>query len=221
MKFIIVIPAYNEAKNVPKLVEEINELGYEYIVINDCSTDNSKEVYDKLNINYLDLPLNLGLASVTQAGFRYALDKGYDCAIVLDGDGQHPPKYISKVIGKIEEGYDYAVGSRYLEKKKPWNLRMLGSRIFSLAIKIKTGKKVTDSTSGMRACGKKVLKEFDNNMNFIAEPDALVYLIKKKYKTCEVQVDMEERIEGESYFTNIFKAAKFVFNVVVSIIFIM
>lgn len=221
MNFIIIIPAYNESRNVPKLVDEINDLGYEYIVINDCSTDDSKEVYDKLHINHLDLPLNLGLASVTQAGFRYALDHGYDCAIVIDGDGQHPPRYIGKIIEKISAGYDYVVGSRYLEKKKPWNLRMLGSRIFSLAIKFKTGKTVTDSTSGMRACGKEVLKEFDKNMNFIAEPDALVYLMKKKYQTCEVQVDMEDRQEGESYFSNIFKAAKFVFNVVISIIFIM
>ena len=221
MKSLIIIPAYNEAKNVPSLVAEIKKYNYDYIVINDCSTDDSAIVYKENKINFLDLPLNIGLASVTQAGFRYALDNDYDCAIVIDGDGQHPPKYISKVLNKIEEGYDYAVGSRFIDKSKNWSLRMIGSRIICAATFLKTGKKITDPTSGMRALNKRVLKEFAEDMNFVAEPDALVYLIKKKYKCCETQVEMQERNEGLSYFNkNPFRSAKFVFSVLVSILFI-
>lgn len=220
MRSLIIIPAYNEAKNVPPLVSEIKKYNYDYIVINDCSTDDSAAVYKEKKINFLDLPLNMGLASVTQAGFRYALDNDYDCAIVIDGDGQHPPKYIADVLNMIEQGYDYAVGSRFLHKAKNWSLRMIGSRIICAAIFLKTGKKITDPTSGMRALSKAVLKEFENNMNFVAEPDALVYLIKKKYKCCETQVDMQERNEGISYFNNPIRSAKFVFSVLISILFI-
>ena len=218
MKSLIIIPAYNEANNVPDLVKKIEKLGYEYLVINDCSTDNSVEVYNKNAINYLNLPLNLGLASVTQAGFRYAEYHNYDCAIVIDGDGQHPPFNIEKLLNKIEKGYDYVIGSRYVEVKKPWSLRMIGSRIISFFIFIKTGKKITDPTSGMRALSKKVMHEFSEKMNFIAEPDALVYLLKKDYNVDEVQVKMEERENGVSYFHNPIRAIKFVFNVIVSII---
>ena len=196
MKSLIIIPAYNEANNVPDLVKKIEELGYEYLVINDCSTDNSVEVYDKNAINYLNLPLNLGLASVTQAGFRYAEYHNYDCAIVIDGDGQHPPFNIEKLLNKIEKGYDYVIGSRYVEVEKPWSLRMIGSRIISFFIFIKTGKKITDPTSGMRALSKKVMHEFSENMNFIAEPDALVYLLKKGFNVDKRKIKLDNPLSS-------------------------
>ncbi len=220
MKTLIIIPAYNEVMNVPKLVEELNELNYDYIVINDCSTDDSAKVYSLNNISHLDLPLNLGLASVTQVGFKYAMDNDYDCAIVVDGDGQHLPIYIQPLIEKIGEGYDYAIGSRFLTKKRPWSMRMLGSRILTMAIRLKTGRRVSDPTSGMRAMGRSVMEEFANGMNFIAEPDALCHLLRKKRKVCEVQVSMEERQGGESYFASPMKSIQFMYNVLISIMFV-
>ena len=99
-------------------------------------------------------------------------------------------------------------------------MRMIGSRLLCLAIKLKTGKNVTDPTSGMRALGKRVLKDFASNMNFIAEPDALTYIIKKGYKYKEVQVEMEDRTVGTSYFHNPFKTISFMFDVLMSIIFL-
>ena len=220
MRTLIIIPAYNEVKNVPTLITNITKNGYDYIVINDCSTDDSKQVYDKLNIKCLNLPINLGLASVTQVGCKYACEHNYDCAVVVDGDGQHPPKYIKYLVEKIEQGYDYAIGSRYVNEKKPWTLRMIGSRIICFFIKLKTGKKYTDPTSGMRAMGKNVINLFANSLNYIAEPDALVHLQKKGYKIIEIQVEMEDRSEGESYFANPLKTIKFMFNVLMSIIFV-
>lgn len=220
MKTLIIIPAYNEAKNIPNLIKKISELNYDYLIINDCSTDESLELFDELNLNHLDLPINVGLASVTQVGFKYAVDNDYDCAIVIDGDGQHPPKFIEPIVNKIQEGHDYALGSRYLSEKKPWSMRMLGSRIICLAVRLKTGKKITDPTSGMRALGRKALVEFANHMNFVAEPDALTHILRKKMKFCEIQVSMDERDAGESYFSNPFKSIKFMFNVLMSIIFV-
>lgn len=220
MKTLIIIPAFNEVENIPNLVKNINNLGYDYLVINDCSTDSSSEIYDKLKLKHIDLSINLGLASVTQVGFKYALEHDYDSVIVVDGDGQHPPVYIKELLEMLDKGYDYVVGSRFVSEKKPWSSRMLGSRLLCLFIFFKTGKWVSDPTSGMRAMGRAVIEDFANSLNFVAEPDAYVHVIKRKYKFCEIQVTMTERQAGVSYFKNPFKSIKFMFNVIMSIIFI-
>ena len=220
MKPLIIIPAYNEAENIPELVRNIQKLQIDYLVINDCSKDQSAQLYSRLNINHLDLSVNLGLASVTQVGFKYALDEHYDCAIVIDGDGQHPPKYIQPLLKEIEEGYDVAIGSRFLQEKKPWTMRMIGSRIISVLIYLKTGRWMTDPTSGMRAMGKRVIQEFAENLNYVAEPDALTYLLRRKYRVRETPVKMEKREKGESYFTSPIKSIQYMVNVILSILLI-
>lgn len=220
MKTLIIVPAYNEQDNILKLVEELHNYDYDFLVINDCSSDNTKFLLDSNNVNHLDLPVNLGLAGVTRAGFRYAKDNDYDCAVCVDGDGQHLPEYISTLVKEIEEGNDYVVGSRFVSEKKPVSARMLGSRLICLMITLKTGKKVTDPTSGMRALGKKVIEEFCDSMNFHAEPDAMCYLIRKKFKVKEVQVVMKERETGVSYFHNPLKSIYYMISVLLSIIFI-
>lgn len=220
MKTLVIIPAYNESKNIEPLIKNLSQYDYDYLVINDCSKDNTEEILKNNNINHLSLPINLGLAGVTRVGFKYGKDFDYDCVINIDGDGQHPPKYIHSLIKEIEAGSDYVVGSRFVTEKKPFNLRMLGSRILCFLIKLKTGKTVTDPTSGMRALGKKVINEFADSMNFYAEPDALCYLLHKKYKVKEVQVDMKEREEGVSYFSSPFKSIYFMLCEIISILFI-
>ena len=191
MKVLIIVPAYNEEKNIPVLIPKIRACGWDYIVINDSSTDGTPELLDRMGYNHLDLTVNAGLAAVTKIGFRYAYENGYDAAMVVDGDGQHPPVYIQQLVSKIEEGYDYVVGSRFVNKKKPVTMRMIGSRLICGAIRMKTGVRVTDPTSGMRALGRRTLKDFAENMNFIAEPDALTYVIRKGYSYGETQVNME------------------------------
>ena len=220
MKTLIIIPAYNEQENIEKLIEDIRSFGYDYLIINDKSTDNTECIIRKNKFNYLGLPINVGIAGVTRIGFKYAYDNGYECAICVDGDGQHQPKYVQSLIIEIANGYDYVVGSRFVNKKKPLSSRMLGSRIICFFIQLKTGVKVTDPTSGMRALGKKVLKDFSENMNFYAEPDALCYTIHHGYRVKEIQVEMKEREGGESYFKNPFKTAKFMIGVLLSIIFV-
>lgn len=219
MKVLIIVPAHNEEKNLPTLIPKIEAMGWDCLVINDASTDHTGDVLDEMGVPHLDLTNNVGLAGVTRMGFMYAWENGYDCAMVVDGDGQHPPKYIKLLIDKIEEGYDYVIGSRFVNKPKDRSLRMIGSRLICAAIKLKTGKTVTDPTSGMRALGKSVLEDFAESMNFIAEPDALTHVIHSGHKFTEVQVEMEERTAGVSYFSNIFRSAYFMFDVLMSILF--
>jgi len=220
VKTLVIIPAYNEQDNILPLVKDLNNYGYDYIVINDASTDNTEKLLEENNINHLNLPINLGIAGVTRVGFKYADEHNYDCAVCVDGDGQHPPKYIHNLIDEIEKGNDYVVGSRFIDEKKPISLRMLGSRLLCLLIKIKTGKTVSDPTSGMRAIGKKVIKDFSDSMNYYAEPDTMCHMIKKGYKVKEIQVEMKEREAGESYFRNPFKSIYYMMGVCLSILFI-
>ena len=220
MKTLVIIPAYNEQDNILPLINELSTFNYDYIVINDCSTDNTSEILDKNNINHLDLPINLGIAGVTRIGFKYANDNDYDCTICVDGDGQHPPRFIHSLINEIEKGNDYVVGSRFYETKKPFTLRMLGSRIICALIKLKTGKTVTDPTSGMRALGRKVIKEFSDSMNYYAEPDTMCHLINEGFKVKEIQVEMKDREAGVSYFRNPFKSVYYMMSVVLSIVFV-
>lgn len=219
MKTLVIIPAYNEQDNIESLIKDVNIFGYDYLIINDCSKDNTAVILDENNYKHLDLPVNMGLAGVTQIGFKYAYDNDYDCCICVDGDGQHQPSYVHKLIKEIENGYDYVVGSRFVSKKKDFSLRMLGSRIICFVIKIKTGKTVTDPTSGMRAMGRKVIEKFAKSMNFYAEPDALSFLLKKGLKVKEVQVEMKKREGGVSYFHNPLKSIYFMVAIVLSIIF--
>lgn len=220
MKTLIIIPAYNEENNIETLVKQVISYGYDYLIINDSSEDNTALIAEKNKYNIINLSANIGLAGVTQIGFKYANDNGYDCVVNIDGDGQHQPKYIKKLVAGIEDGNDYIIGSRFIDEKKPFTTRMIGSRILSILMYIKTHKWINDPTSGMRALGKKIIREFNESMNFYAEPDTVCYLIKKGYKIEEVQVEMLERKNGISYFANPLRSIKFMLAEMISIIFI-
>lgn len=220
MKVLIIIPAYNEALNIEKTVKDVTEnTNYDYVVINDCSKDNTEEVCKKNNFNMLSLPVNYGLTSGIQLGMKYAYQNGYDIAIQFDGDGQHEAKYLKDLVNSIEKGSNVAIGSRFVTEKKPLSMRMLGSNLLTAAIKLTTGKKIKDPTSGMRAYDKKVIEEFVKNPSLTPEPDTLVYILKKKMKIEEVQVKMREREFGESYLNPI-KSIEYMVNMFFSIIFI-
>ena len=220
MKTLIIIPAFNERDNIKKLIETIKSYNYDYLIINDNSTDDTEQIIRDSNYHLLDLSINIGLAGVTRVGFKYAHEHNYDCVINIDGDGQHQPKYIEELIQEIENGNDYVIGSRFVDKKKNFSARMVGSRILSFLIKIKTGKVITDPTSGMRALGRKTIEEFSKSMNFYAEPDAVCYLLRNRYKVKEVQVEMLERQGGASYFASPFKSIKYMFYEIISILLI-
>lgn len=218
---IIIIPAYNEALNIEKTVKDVTKnTEYDYVVVNDCSKDNTKEICEKNNFNMISLPINYGLTSGIQVGMKYAYKNGYNIAIQFDGDGQHQAKYLKQLVKEIEEeNCDVAIGSRFVIEKKPKTMRMLGSNLISMAIKLTTGKTIKDPTSGMRAYGKKAIKEFVKNASLTPEPDTLVYMLKKQMKIKEVQVEMSDREFGESYLNPI-KSAQYMINMFFSILFI-
>lgn len=218
MKTLVTIPAYNESKNIDEVINNINKYNFDYLIINDNSTDNTAQILDDNKYKHLDLPVNIGIGGVTTVGFKYARDYEYDCVVCIDGDGQHDPAYVIPFIEEIENGNDYVLGSRFVNQKKPFSLRMLGSNIISLLIKIKTGKSIKDPTSGMRALGKKTISLLADNTSFYAEPDTICYLLKHGLKVKEVQVEMKERQEGESYFVNPFKSISYMLHVIISII---
>jgi glycosyltransferase involved in cell wall biosynthesis len=220
MKTLVIVPAYNEALNIEKTIKDIKDNSeFDYIIINDCSKDDTLEVCKKNNFNYLSLPVNYGLTSGIQLGMKYAFEKGYDIAIQFDGDGQHQAKFLKDLVKEIEDGNcDIAIGSRFVTEKKPKSMRMLGSNIISACIKITTGKTIKDPTSGMRAYNKELIEKFVKDSSLTPEPDTIAYLIKKGKKVKEVQVEMKEREFGESYLKPL-KAAEYMTNIVSSILF--
>lgn len=221
MKVLIIIPAYNEELNIKKTVEDIiNNTNYDYVVINDCSKDDTQKVCKENNFNFISLPINYGLTSGIQVGMKYAYFNNYDIAIQFDGDGQHEAKYLKDLVKEIEENNnDIVIGSRFVTKKKPKTIRMFGSMLISSVIKVTTGKTIHDPTSGMRAYSKKVIEKFVKNASLTPEPDTLVYMLKKKMKVKEVQVEMRQREFGESYL-NPLKSIEYMVNMFFSIIFI-
>lgn len=202
-KVLIIIPAYNEAESIERVVDNIiNEFPqYDYVVVNDGSTDATRKICKKRGYNLLDLPINVGLAGAIQSGMKYANFYGYDYAVQIDGDGQHLPEYIETMLETMKEtNCDIVIGSRFKTERKPLTARMLGSQLITYAIYITTkGKYIGDVTSGMRLFNKSMIKRFGYQINYGPEPDTLAYLINCGIKVEEVQVKMEERIAGTSY----------------------
>ena len=221
MKCLVIIPAYNEEENIVRVVENLknNYPMYDYIVINDGSADGTARICRERGYELVDLPVNLGLAGAFQTGLKYAYRKGYDYAIQFDADGQHRPEFIGPMLEKIREGYDIVIGSRFVTEKKPHSMRMLGSNLISAAMKLTTGRRVKDPTSGMRMFNKKMVAEFALNLNYGPEPDTVSYLLKQGATIAEVQVEMDERIAGESYL-NMTKAMMYMLRMLLSILFI-
>lgn len=220
-ELLIVIPAYNEEENIENVVTYIrdNYAQYDYIIVNDGSRDKTAEICRSKGYELLDLPTNLGLAGAFQAGLKYAYVKGYSYAIQFDADGQHRPEFIQAMLDRIKGGYDIVIGSRFLNYRKSRSLRMIGSKMLTVAIKMTTGVRVSDPTSGMRMFSKPMIKEFAQNLNYGPEPDTVSYLLKNGAKVSEVQVKMEERQFGESYL-NLTGSAKYMIKMLVSIFFV-
>jgi len=222
MKTLIIIPAYNEELNIKRVVDNLvtEYPHYDYVVVNDGSKDATAAICRENNYHLIDLPINLGLSGAVQAGMRYAVKMGYDAAIQFDGDGQHRPEYIASLLKAIESGEaEIAIGSRFVCKKKERTLRMLGSNLISFIIRLSTGVRIQDPTSGMRMFNKDILREFAYDMNYGPEPDTISYLIKRGVKVKEVQVTMDERIAGESYL-NLARSIRYMMLMCFSIMFV-
>lgn len=209
-KVVLVIPAYNEQSNILNAYNSIKKYNskakekYDVIVINDGSTDNTKDILIKNKIPHISLVHNLGIGGAVQTGYKYAYENGYDIAVQFDGDGQHDVNYVKNIITPIIEGKaDFTIGSRFIDKTsskfKSTAARQLGIKVISLAIKLVGKKKIYDTTSGFRACNKKIIESFAKSYPLeYPEPITTTELLKRGYKVKEIPVSMNERIGGVS-----------------------
>lgn len=168
MRVLIIIPAYNEAENIVQVVKHMMEEApqYDYLVINDGSTDSTLDLCRRENFHYLDLPINMGIGGAVQAGYVYARKCDYDIAVQMDGDGQHDIAYLDRLLAPILSGEaDVVIGSRFLEKEgfQSSVSRRMGINILSALIWLTTGKRIMDVTSGYRAVNKMFIKIYSED----------------------------------------------------------
>lgn len=209
MKVLIIIPAYNEEKNLSGLLDRLAKVCPEHdlVVINDSSEDGTLELCRERGIHVIDLPVNLGIGGAVQAGYMYARYRNYDAAIQVDGDGQHNPEFISLLLKELEKGTDLCIGSRFLSDSgggfRSTGVRRFAIRYFSSLIHMFTGLKITDPTSGFRACNLKGIRLFaaDYPRDY-PEPESIVNAVKNKLNVKEVPVIMNERKQGKSSITS-------------------
>ncbi|MGN0301586.1 MAG: glycosyltransferase family 2 protein [Anaerotardibacter sp.] len=210
---LVVIPAFNEEESLSHTVTELlsymdkfknQGFDFDYIVVNDGSSDATLSICRQNGYPALDLPVNVGLTAGFQAGMKYAYRNDYDFVIQFDADGQHKPEYLQEMVKvALEKEADIVIGSRFVTEKKPVSMRMLGSVIVSAMIKLTSGKRVSDPTSGLRLFDRKMIESFATDNNFAPEPDTIAFVLRKGAKVEEVQVEMRERFAGESYLTAI------------------
>lgn len=207
LRGLIIIPCFNEGESLPNLIKEIRQTqidltNLDILVVNDSSTDNTLEIAKELAINVLDLPVNLGIGGAVQSGFLYAHLNSFDFVIQLDGDGQHIPAEIKKLIAAAEKtSADLIIGSRFLTKEgfQSSFLRRIGINYFFLINRLFTGLNIQDSTSGFRLLNKKLFTYAAFNYpDEFPEPESIVIFAKKGFKIVETPVIMRERQGGKS-----------------------
>jgi glycosyltransferase involved in cell wall biosynthesis len=208
-KILVIVPAYNEEGSIENVIEGIH-LHFsrgDILVVNDGSTDLTSEKAKGGSAVVLDLPFNLGIGGAMQAGFQYAYQKGYDIAVQVDGDGQHDPREIPKLIEVLERGEaDVAIGSRFVGVLlyKGSAMRKVGISILAQAISIMTGQRITDPTSGFRAANRKAIQVFAATYpQDYPEPEVIVLLSRCGLKMKEVPATVYQRESGESSITRI------------------
>ncbi len=207
MKKLIIIPAYNEAENLPKLISSINNLlpEFDYVIINDGSTDNTIKLCEQNGLNVVTLPINSGIGVAVQTGYKYALYNDYDIAIQIDGDGQHDVSYLKEIIAPLEKDEaDVVIGSRFIERQgfQSSGARRMGIRLLSTFIWLCTGVKVKDVTSGFRAVNKRFIQVFaEDYSKDYPEPEAIVTAKMYGGRIKEMPVVMKEREAGSSSIT--------------------
>ena len=223
MKTLVIIPCYNEQDSIVRVIDNLksNAPQVDYLIINDCSTDGTEKILKENGYNYINNPINLGIGGGVQAGYKYAAQYGYDIAVQMDGDGQHDPKYLAKVIAPVENGqFDMAIGSRFIEKEgfQTSFMRRFGINIISGLIFILTGKRIKDTTSGFRACNRKLIEFFAANYaDDYPEPEAIMACVASGFSVGEVAVVMEERQGGVSSIRSL-KSAYYMIKVCLALI---
>ncbi len=210
-RILVIVPCFNEEKAIAGVIAEINQvrdqhqLRLDVLAVNDCSTDTTAAVMQTLNCLYLDLPVNLGIGGAMQAGYRYAFRKGYDVAVQMDGDGQHPASELMTVLQPIlDNRADVVIGSRFLENVgfQSSVARRLGIRYFRWLNRLLIHQTIHDSTSGFRAFNRQTIALVNRYYpDEYPEPEAIVLFGLNQLRIAEVPVCMRERQGGTSSIT--------------------
>lgn len=204
MRKLIIIPAYNEAENIEKTVTAIENESkdFDYVIINDCSSDCTGKICEERGYNIIHLPINLGIGGAVQTGYKYAWENGYDLAVQIDGDGQHDPAFLEFMSQYMsEKKCDMVIGSRFIKKEgfQSSGTRRIGIKYFTVLIKILTGVRITDPTSGLRMINRDVIKIFaEDYPKDYPEPESVVSILRLGKKVEEVPVIMKAREGGVS-----------------------
>lgn len=227
VKIAVVIPAYNEQESITAVVASVNSVSTSQVtlvpvVVNDCSKDNTLKIINQLNCIALDLPINLGIGGAVQSGIKYAFNNGFDYAVQIDGDGQHPPERIPMLMEELQKNnWDVVIGSRFIKNEgfQSTIMRRSGIRYFQWLLKLITGETVTDPTSGMRLMNRKTMELlYAYYPDEYPEPEALIIYNRNGLKFGEVPVHMNERQGGESSIQG-FGTIYYMFKVTIAIIF--
>lgn len=204
-KVLLIIPAYNEEASIANTLKQIINSGYDYVVVNDGSTDSTESILQSHNYNFVSLISNLGIGGAVQTGYKYAYENNYDIAIQVDADGQHDISYLQNIIQPIiEQKADLVIGSCFIDKtaknQRASKIRRFGVYFLSNTIKLFSGKRIYDPTSGFRAANRKVIERFANDYPLeYPEPISNYELLKSRhYKIKEVAVKMNKRTAGRS-----------------------
>lgn len=224
LKTIIIIPAYNEQSSIQKTVESVVHAKYDYIIVNDGSTDSTTEILENNNYNHINLITNLGIGGAVQTGYKYACENGYDIAIQFDADGQHDISFVDKLIEPImNHQADLVIGSCFIDKaaknRRSSKVRHFGIHFLSGIIKAFSGKRIHDPTSGFRAVNRQVIERFAKNYPLeYPEPISNFELLKSTdLKIKEIPVKMNKRTAGKSSISS-WKTLYAGFNVLLSIV---
>lgn len=204
MKKLIIIPAFNESDSIEYTIQNIRQDSpdFDYLIINDCSTDRTEAICRENGFSYLSLPVNLGIGGAVQTGYRYAVENGYDIVVQVDGDGHHDVRFLNRMVETLKrENADMVIGSRFIEKEgfQSSAMRRVGINYFMYLIKALTKTRVTDPTSGFRMVNRRTAEIFAVNYpRDYPEPESTVYLLRRGKKVLEVPVVMRERQGGVS-----------------------
>jgi glycosyltransferase involved in cell wall biosynthesis len=207
LKRIAIVPALNEEVTVGRVIDEIRafDSGFDIVVVDDGSTDRTAGVAADRGAHVLRLPFNLGIGGAMQTGFRFAFEQGYDIVVQIDGDGQHDPTELPKILAPVLAGEaDICVGSRFTGDGayRSSFARRVGIKIFARVVSAVVRQKVTDTTSGFRAVNRKGIALFAADYpHDYPEVEATVMCVKHKLRLTEVPVTMRERGGGASSIT--------------------
>lgn len=223
-KVLVIIPAYNEEKNLGQVIKKIKktQLAVDILVIDDGSTDQTTQEAEKQKAKVISHPFNMGYGAALQTGYKYALEQNYDFVVQLDGDGQHEPASIPPLLEAVQKAHwDVALGSRFLQKDHPYKtqtIRYLGMLLFGKIVSLITKQKITDPTSGFQAFNHKVVKFYTADAYPADFPDAdvLLMLYFAGFKIKEIPVTMYPRATGKSMHQGL-KPIYYIFKMFLSI----